>query len=274
MPRIALGLSYDGSPWNGWQTQPGGQTVQDKLEAALGSFLAQPADTICAGRTDTGVHALEQVVHIETDALRRMESWVRGTNALLPPSIRVQWARPVESDFHARFSATERTYLYLLRSHRVASPLLHGRVGWCHHALALQPMLAAARLLVGTHDFSAFRSSECQAASPVRDLRQLSIAQEGDFFFFLFRANAFLHHMIRNLMGALIDVGKGNHHPEWVSELLAERDRRRAPATFSAAGLYLAGVSYPEPYGLPCVPLSERVHTQLGIRLPETFGEM
>lgn len=267
MPRIALGLSYDGAPWQGWQTQPGGRTVQDRLEAALASFLASPVATICAGRTDTGVHALEQVVHLDTAVERRMESWVRGLNALLPPSIRVQWACAVDDDFHARFSARARGYLYVLRSHRVASPILHGKVGWTHHALDLALMRETATLLLGEHDFSAFRSSECQAASPVRSLERLEIRQEGAFFLFHFRANAFLHHMVRNLMGALVDVGRGGHPPQWVAEVLKQRDRRRAPATFSPAGLYLARVNYPEHYALPSLSESEALLSHLGIQL-------
>lgn len=267
MPRIALGLSYDGAPWQGWQTQPGGRTVQDRLETALASFLARPAATICAGRTDTGVHALEQVVHLDTPVERRKESWVRGLNALLPPSIRVQWACPVNEDFHARFSAQARSYIYLLRSHRVASPILHGKTGWIHRDLDLERMRAAATLLCGEHDFSAFRSSECQAASPVRRLDCLAIRQEGDFFIFHFQANAFLHHMVRNLMGALVDVGKGGHPPEWVADLLAQGDRRLAPPTFSGAGLYLARASYPASFALPSRTVSDALLSHLGIAL-------
>lgn len=272
MSRIALGLAYDGAPWQGWQTQPGGRTVQDRLEAALAAFLAQPASTICAGRTDTGVHALEQVVHIDTQVERRMESWVRGLNAFLPPSIRVQWACGVNPDFHARFSATSRTYIYLLRAHRVASPILHGKAGWTHRPLDCARMRQAAAVLLGEHDFSAFRSSECQAASPVRKLDRLDIAQHGGFFIFTFRANAFLHHMVRNLMGALVDVGRGGHEPEWVADLLKQRDRRLAPPTFPAAGLYLARAAYPEAFGLPSLPPHEALLSHLGIELPLTDG--
>ena len=267
MPRVALGIAYDGAPWQGWQTQPGGRTIQDTLESALASFLTHPVATICAGRTDTGVHALEQVIHVDTQVERRLESWVRGVNAHLPPSIRVQWAQVVGSDFHARFSATSRSYIYLLRSHRVASPILHGKVGWTHRPLDVKRMQQAAAHLHGEHDFSAFRSSECQAASPVRRLDTLSVAQHGDFFVFVFRGNAFLHHMVRNLMGALVDVGKGGHEPEWIGELLAQRDRRLAPATFSAAGLYLARAEYPPQFGLPSLSLDKALESHLGIRV-------
>ena len=266
MPRIALGLAYDGAPWQGWQTQPGGRTVQDRLEAALASFLAQPVGTVCAGRTDTGVHALEQVVHIDTLVQRSVESWVRGVNALLPASIRVQWARPVNDDFHARFSASSRSYVYLLRSHRVASPILYGKTGWTHRPLDAARMRHAATYLIGEHDFSAFRSSECQAASPVRTLQQLEIRQTGDFFVFFFRANAFLHHMVRNLMGALVEVGKGGRQPGWMAELLQHRDRRLAPATFPAAGLYLAKAEYPSRFELPSRSVEQSLDSHLGLR--------
>lgn len=266
MPRIVLGLAYDGAPWKGWQTQPCGRTVQDRLEAALTSFLAQPTATICAGRTDTGVHALEQVVHLDTTVERRMESWVRGLNALLPASIRVQWACTATDDFHARFSARSRSYLYLLRAHRVASPILHGKTGWIHRELSLPRMQQAATLLLGEHDFSAFRSSECQAASPVRTLERLDIVQQGDLFIFHFKANAFLHHMVRNLMGALVDVGKGGLEPGNVSELLEQRDRRRAPPTFSGAGLYLARADYPEAFSLPSLSVQDALQSHLGMR--------
>lgn len=257
MPRVVLGLAYDGAPWLGWQTQPGGHTVQDTLEAALAQFLDHSASTICAGRTDTGVHALEQIVHIDTNARRLPESWVRGLNALLPSSVAVQWARQVDDDFHARFSAVSRTYVYLVRHARVRSPLSFGRVGWIYRPLELEPMQQAAGRLVGEHDFSAFRSSQCQAASPVRTLHSLQVTRRGDCFVFVFRANAFLHHMIRNLMGALLYIGQGKHQPEWIDALLKQRDRRLSAPTFSPAGLYLAGVEYPTRFGLPVTGLDE-----------------
>ncbi|MFC4298447.1 MAG: tRNA pseudouridine(38-40) synthase TruA [Castellaniella sp.] len=247
MGRIALGLSYDGQGWQGWQTQPGGRTLQDTLESALRRFLAAPAvATICAGRTDAGVHALQQVVHLDTQAVRRDESWVRGLNALLPGTLAVQWACAVPDDFHARFDARARTYFYVLRSAPVRSPILQGRVGWVHERLDDAAMRAAAAVLVGEHDFSAFRSSECQAASPVRTLQALEIHRTGDFLIFEFRANAFLHHMVRNLMGVLVMVGRGRRPPGWAAELLRDRDRRRAAPTFMADGLYLAHADYPD----------------------------
>ncbi|WP_368644321.1 tRNA pseudouridine(38-40) synthase TruA [Castellaniella ginsengisoli] len=246
MGRIALGLSYDGRGWQGWQTQPGGRTLQDTLEAALRRFLAAPAvATICAGRTDAGVHALQQVVHLDTAAARRDESWVRGVNALLPESVAVQWACAVPDGFHARFDARTRTYFYVLRSAPIRSPVLHGRVGWVHDPLDESAMRAAAALLTGEHDFSAFRSSGCQAASPVRTLQALDIHRSGGFLIFEFRANAFLHHMVRNLMGVLVMVGRGRRAPEWAAELLRDRDRKRAAPTFMPDGLYLAHADYP-----------------------------
>ena len=266
MPRLALGVAYDGAPWQGWQTQPGGRTVQDTLEVALAQFLARPTPTICAGRTDTGVHALEQVVHVDTDAHRTTESWVRGLNALLPASIAVQWAQCVDDEFHARFSALSRTYVYVLRQSRVRSPLTDSRVGWVHRPLNLAAIVDAARRLTGEHDFSAFRSSQCQAASPVRTVYSLDVARRGDHFIFVFCANAFLHHMVRNMMGALLYVGQGKHEPAWIDGLLQQRDRRLAAPTFSPAGLYLAGVEYPERFGLPRAGVAELMATHM---LPE-----
>lgn len=262
--RIALGLSYNGAGFNGWQTQPGGRTVQDALEAALSSFLDGPASTICAGRTDTGVHALNQVVHLDTDAVRSPESWVRGVNALLPSTVSVQWAQPVPDDFHARFSAVSREYIYIVRNHRVPSPLLDGRVGWVFRPLDIRRMRQAAARMLGEHDFSCFRSSDCQAASPIRHLYRLDIAATPPFFYFRFRANAFLHHMIRNMMGTLIYVGMGRQDPEWVDDLLASRDRRLAAPTFSAAGLYLADVDYPAHFGLPSSSAGSLCHALAG----------
>ncbi|TAL83174.1 MAG: tRNA pseudouridine(38-40) synthase TruA [Candidimonas sp.] len=264
MVRMALGVSYDGTPWQGWQTQPHRCTVQDTLEAALGRFMAQPQPTICAGRTDTGVHALGQVVHLDGVAERRLESWVRGVNALLPSTIAVQWARVVSDAFHARFSAVSRTYVYVVHQARVRSPIVHGRVGWVHQPLELAPMQQAALCLLGEHDFSSFRSSQCQAASPIRTLHELQIEQWGDFFIFTLRANAFLHHMVRNLMGALLYIGQGRQPSDWMKTLLAQRDRRLAAPTFSPEGLYLVQVEYPAMFGLPAPSLQTVLASHLG----------
>lgn len=273
MPRIALGVAYDGAGWHGWQTQPGGLTVQDRLEATLATFLDQyKVATICAGRTDTGVHALQQIVHLDTTALRRDESWVRGLNALLPSSIAVRWARVVAPEFHARYEARTRTYFYVLRCARVRSPHLHGKVGWWYHALDPDLMRRAAALFLGEHDFSAFRSAECQAASPVRTLQRLDITVHGEFLVFRFVANAFLHHMVRNIMGTLVAIGQGKHAPDWAAHLLARRDRRLSAPTFAPDGLYLAHVAYPERYGLPQISPDELLRTHLGWSLDPCGG--
>lgn len=251
MQRIALGLAYDGAGWRGWQTQPGGTGVQDALEAALRQFLGHDCPTICAGRTDAGVHALSQVVHLDTTAQRAPQSWVRGLNALLPDSVSVQWAQTVSSEFHARYGARSRTYLYVVRQAPVRSPLLRERVGWVFQPLDLAAMQQAAAALPGEHDFSSFRSSQCQAASPVRTLLRASVAQHGVFYVFRFTANAFLHHMVRNLVGALLFIGMGRQPAGWMAELLTLCDRRLAAPTFSPSGLYLAGVDYDDSHGLP-----------------------
>ena len=255
MKRVVLGLQYDGAPWQGWQTQVSGCTVQDQLEAALQKFSCAPQQTHCAGRTDAGVHALEQVVHFDTTVDRDAASWVRGVNAFLPSSIAVRWASTVPSvypdGFHARFSARARTYFYVLYNHRVRSPLLQGRVGWVFRPLDLVAMREAADLLAGTHDFSAFRSMQCQAKSPVKTLRGIEIDRRGDFVTLRFEANAFLHHMVRNLVGSLVHVGKGSAAPAWLAEVLASGDRHRAAPTFSPDGLYLAKIDYDAAWGLP-----------------------
>ena len=250
MPRLALGLAYNGSAWQGWQTQPHGRTVQDTLQAALAQFADSPVGTVCAGRTDTGVHAAMQVVHIDTQAERRLESWVRGVNALLPASIAVRWAQSVSDDFHARFSAQSRTYTYLLWNERVRAPLWAGRAGWCFQPLNLDAMRAAATHLLGEHDFGSFRSSQCQARHPVRTLQRLDIDAQGPFVIFTLRANAFLHHMVRNLLGALLQVGQGRRDAAWLGELLAARDRTKGAPTFMADGLYLSAIEYPTRFGL------------------------
>ena len=253
--RVVLGLQYDGAPWQGWQTQSSGLTVQDRLEVALQKFSCQVQQTHCAGRTDAGVHALAQVVHFDTPVLRSPGSWVRGVNAFLPPSIAVRWAAEVPAlspdGFHARFSARARTYYYALYNHPVRAPLLVGKTGWVFRPLDLDAMREGANLLLGTHDFTAFRSVDCQAKSPVKTLQQLGIVQRGEMVVLVFRANAFLHHMVRNIVGSLTHVGKGKQPPVWIAELLASRDRSLAAPTFMADGLYLAKIDYDARWGLP-----------------------
>jgi tRNA pseudouridine38-40 synthase len=252
--RIALGLEYDGTAFSGWQTQSDGRGAQDVLEAALAEIAGSSMSTTCAGRTDAGVHALDQVVHFDADVDRPATAWVRGVNRFLPSAIAVRWMRPVPDTFHARFSALRRSYVYWILNEPVRSPLCHGRVGWVFRPLAIEPMSAAARQLVGRHDFSAFRSAECQAASPVRELAELSVARLGRFIRIRATANAFLHHMVRNIVGALVDVGLERRPPDWVTAVLAARDRALAAPTFPAAGLYLERVEYDRAFDLPAPP--------------------
>lgn len=249
--RIALGIEYDGSRFLGWQTQPGGGTVQDALQAALSAIAAAPVAVTCAGRTDRGVHARGQVVHFDTDAERPEGAWVRGVNALLPESVAVLWSRQVDAAFHARYAAFARTYRYVLINRPVRPALAARHAGWHHAPLDADAMRQAAAYLVGEHDFTAFRSAECQAKSPVRTMHSILVERSGDRIDFVLRASAFLHHMVRNLVGTLIYVGKGRHSPDWAREVLEARDRARAAPTFSPEGLYLEAVEYEPRWGLP-----------------------
>ena len=249
--RIALGLEYDGAPFAGWQTQPAGNTVQDALEKALAKVAGAPVRVVCAGRTDAGVHAAAQVVHFDSPVHRPENAWVRGVNAHLPDSIAVRWSRTVADDFHARFSARSRSYRYALLNHAVRPALLHGKVGWFHLPLDTEAMRTGAAFLVGEKDFSAFRAAGCQARSPVKTLHRAEVSRQGDIIVFDFCASAFLHHMVRNLVGALVYVGKGAHPPDWIGELIDGRDRRLAAPTFSPSGLYLSGVEYEAHWQLP-----------------------
>ncbi|HTD89355.1 MAG TPA: tRNA pseudouridine(38-40) synthase TruA [Burkholderiales bacterium] len=249
--RIALGIEYEGSGFCGWQTQVARCAVQDHLEVALAQIAGIPVKTICAGRTDAGVHALAQVVHFDCARERPDSAWVRGVNALLPPSLAVTWAKTVSETFSARFSATARHYRYVLLNDAVRPAADHGRVGWFHASLDMERMRAAALSLIGEHDFSAFRSAECQAKSPVRALTKLEIGRHGYYVTFDLSANGFLHHMVRNIVGSLIYVGKGRHDSAWLRELLDARERKLAAPTFDAAGLYLTGVDYDAVWQLP-----------------------
>ena len=249
--RVALGLEYDGSAFCGFQTQPSGCGVQDHLQSALSQLAAHPIEVIAAGRTDTGGHAAAQVVHLDTDSERDDNAWVRGTNSALPPALRVVWAKRVPDAFHARYSARARTYRYVLLNEPVAPAVLHGRVGWYHRPLDLEAMREGARTLQGERDFSAFRDAQCQAKSPLRNLSLATVERRDPFLVFTFRANAFLHHMVRNMVGALVYVGAGKHPAAWIGELLEARDRRLAAPTFMPDGLYLAGVEYDPAFDLP-----------------------
>jgi tRNA pseudouridine38-40 synthase len=251
--RIALGIEYDGSAFCGWQTQPGGCAAQDHLEAALARVAGVRVETICAGRTDAGVHALGQIVHFDTVVERPVGAWVRGANAFLPAALAVVWARRVADDFHARYSARERCYRYVLLNRAVRPAADQRRVGWFHAPLDLERMREAAHHLIGEHDFSAFRSSECQARSPVRNLTSLEIARRGEYIVFEIAANAFLHHMVRNIVGCLVYVGSGRRAPDWVADVLTGKDRRAAAPTFAASGLYLVRVLYDSVWEIPGV---------------------
>lgn len=261
--RIALGLEYDGSRFLGWQTQPGGGTVQDCLEAALAVIAGTEVAVTCAGRTDRGVHALEQVVHFDVGVTRPESAWVRGVNAVLPESVAVQWSREMPAEFHARYAARARIYRYVLLNRAVRPALAARHAGWFHHPLDVAAMRAGARHLVGEHDFSAFRSAECQAPSPVRTLFGLEIEARGERIDFVLRANAFLHHMVRNIVGTLVYVGAGRQPPGWVGELLDSRQRARAAPTFAAEGLYLERVEYEPHWGLPRRETAEPAITAL-----------
>ena len=249
--RLALGVSYNGHGYQGWQSQPSGLTVQDQLERALGLFATEPVSTICAGRTDAGVHGLMQVVHFDTDVERSSPSWVRGTNTFLPPAIAVQWASAVPDAFHARASAVARRYAYVLLESPVRPAVEAGRAGWVFRPLDGGAMQRAAALLLGEHDFSSFRASGCQALSPVKTMRRIDISRRGAYWRFEFEANAFLHHMIRNIMGCLVRVGQGHQPPDWMNAVLAARNRDAAAPTFAADGLYFLGPVYEKRWGLP-----------------------
>jgi tRNA pseudouridine38-40 synthase len=254
--RLAMGLSYNGQAYEGWQSQPSGCTVQDKLEAALRQFTQTSISTLCAGRTDAGVHGLMQVVHFDTNLTRDVYSWVRGTNAFLPDDIAVQWVREVPDTFHCRGSAIARRYVYVLLESAVRPSVDAGRVGWVYRPLALKSMQDAAQHLIGEYDFTSFRASSCQALSPVKTMTRIHISRKSTspdsaYWRFEFEANAFLHHMIRNLMGCFVKVGTGEHPPEWMQEVLLAKDRNAAAPTFSPHGLYFLGPVYEAHWGLP-----------------------
>jgi tRNA pseudouridine38-40 synthase len=250
-----LGVAYRGGAYDGWQSQPGGRTVQDRLEAALSRFADATVRTICAGRTDAGVHALNQVVHIDAPVERAPFSWVRGTNRYLPDDIAVQWCRPVAPGFHARSSARGRRYRFLVLESPVRPAIEAGACGWVFRPLDGDAMRAAAAHLIGEHDFSSFRAAECQAKTPVKTLRSIGIALRGapmaGYWRFDFDADAFLHHMVRNIVGSLVAVGAGRQRSDWMAEVLAARGRDAAAPTFPAAGLYFVGPYYDPAHAIP-----------------------
>ena len=253
MRRIALGLSYNGQAYEGWQSQLSGQTVQDALESALAQFTQVSVRTLCAGRTDTGVHALQQVVHFDCAIERDNTSWVRGTNRYLPKDIAVEWAKEVPETFHARRSALTRRYAYWILNSPVRPALGHARVGWVFCPLNLEKMQSAAQILLGTHDFSSFRAAQCQSPTPIKTLLQAEVSErklsaDRSYFCFEFEANAFLHHMIRNIVGCLVSVGQNAHPVRWMEEVLNAKNRAHAAPTFAPDGLYFLGPSYDASY--------------------------
>lgn len=250
--RLAAGIEYDGSAFCGWQQQqPGVRTVQEAVERAFSKVADHAVTVVCAGRTDAGVHATGQVIHFDTEARRADRSWVLGANANLPEDVTVHWVRPVSDDFHARFSARARRYRYVILNRWVRPAILRRRVTWFHKPLDVERMQAGGQHLLGEHDFSSFRALACQAKSPVRELRLLEVSRAGDFVAIDVVANAFLHHMVRNIAGVLMAVGTGERDPDWVRDLLGVRDRTVAGVTAPADGLYFVRVSYEPHHGLP-----------------------
>lgn len=249
--RLALGISYNGQAYEGWQSQPSGRTVQDRLEDALSQFAAIPVSTVCAGRTDAGVHGLMQVVHFDTPLEREQFSWVRGTNRFLPPDIAVQWAKPVPDSFHSRACAISRRYAYVVLESPVRPSIDAGRAGWVFRPLDDEAMREAAAMLLGQHDFTSFRASACQAKTPVKTIKRVEITRRGAYWRFEFEADAFLHHMIRNIMGCLLAIGQGHQKPSWMAQVLEARSRDAAAPTFSPDGLYFIGPVYGPEWNLP-----------------------
>jgi len=251
MPRIALGIEYDGTRFVGWQIQNNGLSVQSELERALSRVANEPIRVICAGRTDTGVHATGQVVHMDTAAIRKPHSWVRGANTYLGDDVNVLWATEVPEDFHARFSAISRSYRYLILNRKYRSALWCNRTAWVHDPLDEQVMHRAAQALLGKHDFSSFRASGCQAHSPVRTVSHISVVRRGEILELEISANALLHHMVRNIAGSLIKIGSGQASENWLGEVLEMRDRTKAGVTGLPQGLYLTNVGYPAECKVP-----------------------
>lgn len=251
MIRLAVGLEYDGTDFAGWQSQRSSRTVQSLAEAALSEVADEAVSLVCAGRTDAGVHAREQVAHFETQAQRSTRGWILGGNTNLPTDVSIAWAREVPAHFHARYSAEARTYRYFIFNRGARSALTAGRAAHWHRRLDSARMAEAAPFLLGEHDFSAFRSSECQAHSPVRRVFEVSVERRGDWIAIEVVGNAFLHHMVRNIAGLLIAVGQGNAEPTWAQEVLESRDRTKGAATAPAEGLYLWKIRYSEAFALP-----------------------
>ena len=254
MPRIALGLEYDGSAFSGWQSQAHARGVQSVVEAALSEVADQPVSVTAAGRTDAGVHAAMQVVHFDTTAVRSERGWVLGACTNLPPQVSVLWSREVPEGFHARYSAMARRYRYLILNRTARPALAAARVSWVREPLDAALMHAGAQHLVGEHDFSSFRAAECQARTAMRNVHEISVARRRDLVILDICANAFLHHMVRNIAGVLIAIGTGEQPTSWAADVLAARDRTQGGVTAAASGLYLSGVRYAAALGLPSEP--------------------
>lgn len=242
--RIALGIEYDGSHFYGWQAQQNLPTIQEHLQQALSKVANEPIEVFCAGRTDAGVHALGQVIHFDTQAVRDSHAWIAGTNTYLPPSVSVKWAQQVSDEFHARFSAKSRRYCYVIYNHAVRSALLASRVTLHHRLLDADKMHQAAQYLLGELDFTSFRSSQCESKTPMRNVHEITVTRRGHFIYVEIEANAFLHHMVRNIVGSLMEVGAEEHPPKWIQEVLQARDRRLAAEMAPPMGLYLVSVKY------------------------------
>ncbi|AZG36813.1 MAG: tRNA pseudouridine(38-40) synthase TruA [Shewanella psychromarinicola] len=253
--RVALGIEYDGSGFCGWQRQLDVDSVQAQLEKALSYVANEPIKVLCAGRTDTGVHATGQVVHFDTNVQRPMTAWTLGVNANLPDSIAVRWMKEVDDSFHARYSATARRYRYVIYNHQLRPGILASGVSHYHGDIDETLMHQAAQLLVGKHDFTSFRALHCQAKTPCRDVHQVNVTRQGMYVLVDIQANAFLHHMVRNIVGSLLQIGLGNQSIEWITELLALKNRTQAAATAKPNGLYLVDVTYPEQHQLPRLAL-------------------
>ncbi|MCG8428189.1 MAG: tRNA pseudouridine(38-40) synthase TruA [Chromatiales bacterium] len=249
--RVAMGVEYNGAAFHGWQTQGDVRTVQETLEQALSVVADHPVVVQCAGRTDAGVHGMGQVVHFNTEAQRSERNWLLGTNVNLPKDVNVNWVRPVAEHFNARFSALERSYRYIILNRPTRSSVWQDRVVWIHKPLDSQRMHQAAQYLLGTHDFTSYRAIGCQAKSPVRTITHISVTQEADRIFLDVTANAFLHHMVRNIAGVLIAIGKGEQPLDWTRQVLEHQDRTLGGVTAQPEGLYLVRVGYPEEFQLP-----------------------
>lgn len=249
--RIALGLEYSGEHFNGWQRQPQGCSVQGCVEEALSKVANHPVNVFCAGRTDRGVHALAQIIHMDVNVSRPAKAWLLGTNALLPKDIRILWSQVVDASFHARFLAQTRHYRYLIFNRPIQSAIFSTKMAWVYKPLNLEKMQIGANYLIGTHDFSAYRAVNCQAKNPVRTVTQLTVSQWQEVVIIDISANAFLYHMVRNIVGVLIAIGCGEQPPNWTQTVLASRDRTKGGVTAFASGLYFCGADYPSQYALP-----------------------